>query len=426
MIMKKHLYFLIGIQSAVFLSFILFSLSFVKNTSTAEVHTVQSLAGAVIPNFPETESVFMQTLQNPSPGLQADGARLLARYGYGAADFLRKSPFYRRELFLCLCMAAILFLLSLLCCCHFFYTVKRQQKAERARLQTFLERCLSDDYSFLDEAREAAALCRNASPSSASSSDTFHRLEQDDLSDTFLRLAKKLRLKSEMLSQERDNTKTLVTDISHQLKTPLCALKTCFSIYSEAENEKEREEFGARCRFQLEKLENLTAALINISRLENAMILLLPAPASLTEILIEAVNAVYEKAAARQIDIDTADFPDISLQLDRKWTAEALFNILDNAVKYSPRRSRIQIRVQPFYSFVRLEIEDQGIGVPKEEYNKIFSRFYRGRSEAVQRTEGSGVGLYLSRKILEEQGGTLSVKGAAEQGSIFVVQLPLS
>lgn len=408
--MKKHLSFLIGIQSAVFLSFILFSLAFVKNTSTAEVHTVQSLAGAIIPNFPETESVFMQTLQNPSTGLQADGDKLLARYGYGEADFLRKSPFYRQELFLCLCTAAILFLLSLFCCCHFFYMVKRQQKAERATLQMFLERCLFDDYSFL----------------SAPSSNTFHGLERDDLSDTFLRLAKKLRLKSEILSQERDNTKTLVTDISHQLKTPLCALKTCFSIYSEAEDEKEKEEFGARCRFQLEKLENLTAALINISRLENAMILLQPVPTSLTEILIEAVNTVYEKAAARQIDIDTEDFPDISLPLDRKWTAEALFNILDNAVKYSPKRSRIQVRVQPFYSFVRLEIEDQGIGVPREEYNKIFSRFYRGRSETVQRTEGSGVGLYLSRKILEEQGGTLSVKGAAEQGSIFVVQLPLS
>lgn len=155
------------------------------------------------------------------------------------------------------------------------------------------------------------------------------------------------------------------------------------------------------------------------------MIHLQPADVSLTDILVDAVNSVYEKAAAKQIAIDTEEFPDIPLFLDRKWTAEALFNILDNAVKYSPTGSLISIRVSALYSFVRVEIEDQGIGIPKEEYNNIFKRFYRGRQKAVQKTEGSGVGLYLSRKILEEQGGTLSVKAAKEQGSIFVVQLPL-
>ena len=72
-----------------------------------------------------------------------------------------------------------------------------------------------------------------------------------------------------------------------------------------------------------------------------------------------------------------------------------------------------------------MEIEDQGIGIPKKEYNKIFRRFYRSPNETVQKTEGSGVGLYLARKILEEQGGTLSVKAAKEQGSVFVAQLPL-
>ncbi|MDE6951231.1 MAG: HAMP domain-containing histidine kinase [Lachnospiraceae bacterium] len=275
-------------------------------------------------------------------------------------------------------------------------------------LQTMLERCLSDDYDFLRDFQKTPPM------------------KQDELSDTFLKLAKKLSLKSEILAQERDHTKTLVTDISHQLKTPLSALKTCFFVYLEADTPEEKEEFGRRCQFQLEKLENLTASLIHISRLENAMILLRPAPVSLTQILIDAVNAVYEKAQSKEIILDIGDFEDITLSLDLKWTAEALFNILDNAVKYSETGSQILIRVQPLYSFVRLEIEDQGIGIPRGEYNNIFKRFYRVQNETVQKAEGSGVGLYLSRKILEEQGGTLSVKAAREQGSIFVVQLPLS
>lgn len=406
--MKKHLILFIGIQTVFAICFILSGMAFLKNTSTSEVHTVQNLAGALIPDFPETEPAFMQALQNPSPGQKAGGASLLSRYGYEETDFLAKSPFYRQGILTCFLITILFFLLSVFCCCHFFYTVKRQQKAERARLQTLLERCLSDDYGFLDESRDILPL------------------KENELSDTFLKLAKKLRLKSEILAREKDHTKTLVTDISHQLKTPLSALKTCFSVYLETDAPEEKEEFGRRCQFQLEKLENLTASLINISRLENAMILLKPSPASLTEILIEAVNAVYEKASARQIIIETEDFQDISLSLDRKWTAEALFNILDNAVKYSPAGSRILIRVQTLYSFVRMEIEDQGIGIPREEYNKIFKRFYRGQNDTVQKTEGSGIGLYLSRKILEEQGGTLSVKAARKQGSIFVVQFPLS
>lgn len=405
--MKKHILFYTVIQAAAAVFFLLFSLTFVKNICVNEVHTVQNLAGRIIPAFPETESDFMQAIQHPSEEQQNIGTELLARYGYEETDFLGKSPFYRHGIHVCLGIFTILFIFSLFSGYGFFYSAEKQQKTKEALLSSFLERCLSDDYSFLEHPEELAGL------------------QQGSLSDTFLQLAQKLRLKTETLAEERDNTKTLVTDISHQLKTPLSALKTCFSIYTEADTPEEKEEFEERCKFQLDKLENLTASLINISRLENAMILLQPSPTSLTDILIEAVNAVYGKAAAKQITVNTEDFQEITLSLDKKWTAEALFNILDNAVKYSPAGTTILIRIQTLYSFVRVEIEDQGIGIPREEYNKIFKRFYRGQNAAVQKSEGSGVGLYLSRKILEDQGGTVSVKAARKQGSVFVVQLPL-
>lgn len=405
--MKKHILFYTVIQAAAAVFFLLFSLTFVKNICVNEVHTVQNLAGRIIPAFPETESDFMQAIQHPSEEQQNIGTELLARYGYEETDFLGKSPFYRHGIHVFLGIFTILFIFSLFSGYGFFYSAEKQQKTKEALLSSFLERCLSDDYSFLEHPEELAGL------------------QQGSLSDTFLQLAQKLRLKTETLAEERDNTKTLVTDISHQLKTPLSALKTCFSIYTEADTPEEKEEFEERCKFQLNKLENLTASLINISRLENAMILLQPSPTSLTDILIEAVNAVYGKAAAKQITVNTEDFQEITLSLDKKWTAEALFNILDNAVKYSPAGTCVLIRIQALYSFVRIEIEDQGIGIPREESNKIFKRFYRGQNAAVQKSEGSGVGLYLSRKILEDQGGTVSVKTARKQGSVFVVQLPL-
>ena len=196
-------------------------------------------------------------------------------------------------------------------------------------------------------------------------------------------------------------------------------------MYLEADTEAERAEFLSRSMEQIEKLESLTGALINISRLENAMITLRREPVSLKEILISAINGIYHKASQKGIAIDTPDFDDITLELDPKWTAEALMNLLDNAVKYSPPDSGIDILVQRRYSFVRLEFEDHCAGIPADERNQIFRRFFRGSGETVRRSEGSGVGLYLTRRILEDQGGTVSVKSSPGRGSVFTVQLPL-
>lgn len=402
--MKKFLIFHIILQTTAAVIFIAFILIYTRHVSYNELHTVQRLAGGVISSFPEAEPAFVDALQDHGEECRIAGELLLARYGYSENAYSR---LYLQNISVIFSVFFILFIATLSVSLFPFYRVKKQQHAQESKLLSLLERCLDDDYTFLEQR------------------DTLFPARQDIFADTFVQLAQKLRLKTEALAEEKDHTKTLVTDISHQIKTPLSALKTCFSLYLKADTPAESEEFLTRCRFQLEKLETLTASLLNISRLEAAMIRPKPERTSLTEILVNAVNAVYDKAAAKQISIETETFPDITLLLDEKWTAEALFNLLDNAVKYSPAGSSVRIRIQKLYSFVRLEIEDQGIGIPKEEYNQIFRRFYRGRSKTVRQSEGSGVGLYLARKILEDQGGTLSVKAAAVQGSIFVVQLPL-
>lgn len=402
--MKKYLIFHIILQTAAAVVFIAFILIFTRHVSYSELHTVQRLAGGVISSFPEAEPAFLDALQDHGGACRIAGEALLARYGYSKDAYSR---LYLQDTSAFLGIFFILFIASFSVSLLPYYHLKKQQKAQEARLLFLLERCLDDDYSFLEQR------------------DALFPARQDIFADTFVQLAQKLRLKTEALAEEKDHTKTLVTDISHQIKTPLSALKTCFSLYLEADTPAESEEFLTRCRFQLEKLETLTASLLNISRLETAMIRPKPERASLTEILVKAVNAVYDKAAAKRISIETETFPDITLLLDEKWTAEAIFNLLDNAVKYSPADSSVRIRIQKLCSFVRLEIEDQGIGIPREEYNQIFRRFYRGKSRIVRQSEGSGVGLYLARKILEDQGGTLSVKAAAVQGSIFVVQLSL-
>ena len=127
------------------------------------------------------------------------------------------------------------------------------------------------------------------------------------------------------------------------------------------------------------------------------------------------------------------------IRQDPKWLSEALLNVLENAVKYSPENTEIQIRISELVTFLRVEIEDEGIGIPKNERHRIFQRFYRGGEASVQERPGSGVGLYLTRRIVEAHGGMIRAADAVKNvrnadrsrkkqenrgGTTFIIQLP--
>lgn len=245
-----------------------------------------------------------------------------------------------------------------------------------------------------------------------------------ELEDKAVQLTQENSLLKSRIEREAAETKTLVTDISHQLKTPLASLKMCYEIADNNRFTKEEQHsFLMQGKNEVFKLENLTKSLIQLSRLETNMIRLEPVYESLKKTLQGAVSSVYMKAYRKNIAISVSEFEDENVLQDPRWTQEALVNILDNAVKYSAPNTAVEIRVEPMVSYYLIEIEDQGIGIPKEERNQIFKRFYRGRSSAVQETDGSGVGLYLTRKILEEQGGSICVK-SGRKGCIFQITYP--
>lgn len=246
-------------------------------------------------------------------------------------------------------------------------------------------------------------------------------------------LGEMLAVGQQRLAAEQEGTKSLVTDISHQLKTPVAGLKTCFEILSQEElSPKEQEEFREQCRRQLAGLEAMAGALVNISRMETGMIQIQKEPADILETLVSAINRVYLKAEEKQISIELVEGEDLAgltIPHDVKWVCEAFINLLENAVKYSGSQTVISIRMVRCIYFLRIEISDQGIGIPKEEYHKIFKRFYRGAGKEVGQAEGSGVGLYLTREIIGNHGGSVTVTSrchGAARGSTFVVQLPLS
>jgi signal transduction histidine kinase len=212
--------------------------------------------------------------------------------------------------------------------------------------------------------------------------------------------------------------------MSHQLKTPVASLKLSNSLLLENDlSSEEREEFLQKCNEDIDKLEWLVSSLIKMSRLEAGIIEIDMKKSSIKNTIIKAVNGVYIKALNKNIDIDMENLQDDTIEHDLKWTKEALTNILENAVKYTKNGGRIKITTYKLPSLLKMDIEDNGIGIPEKEINNIFKKFYRGNSKEVTEAEGIGVGLYLSRKIIEKQGGSIMVHSRDGEGSRFTVFL---
>ncbi len=220
---------------------------------------------------------------------------------------------------------------------------------------------------------------------------------------------------------EKERIKTLISDISHQTKTPISNIR----LYTQLLQEQTLSEEGNLCvdalEQQTEKLQMLIEALVKISRLESGIITLYPEEGQLTSMIQAAASQLAPKAEQKHIKITFGDL-DGSAVFDARWTEEALFNLLDNAVKYTPDGGSVYIQVKEFPLFAAIEVTDTGPGIAEEEQPKIFQRFYRGM--APNGEDGVGIGLYLARQIAEDQGGYMKVSSVLGQGSTFSLYLP--
>lgn len=243
------------------------------------------------------------------------------------------------------------------------------------------------------------------------------------LQHQLLKLRNILTAQNQMLAQEKEQIKTLISDISHQIKTPIAAANTFAELLSDGElSAEERTEYITTLQMSLGKLTFLTNSLIKMSRLESGIISLKPEKNSLNEIVLQAVKTVYAKAKEKGILITFECDQAFEAVLDFNWTAEAISNVIDNAVKYTPQGGFVRLQITEYPSFLRLDISDSGVGIPEEEQAKIFGRFYRGKQSVG--TDGVGIGLYLTREIINKQNGYMKVS-SDENGSTFSMFLKM-
>lgn len=222
--------------------------------------------------------------------------------------------------------------------------------------------------------------------------------------------------------REKEQVKSLVSNMSHQLKTPLANLALYAEILGKEDLAPEqRIEFAYKMCRQTEKLGWIIESLSKMVKLEQNIEGFEVKSEGIKQTILDAADTVYEKLEKKELRLIMEPFEDRKLYHNRKWTAEVFVNLLENAVKYTEKGGLISIRVRPYELYTEIQIADNGRGMPQEELTDIFRRFYR--SPEVENIEGSGIGLYLSNLILEKEKGYITAASVYGEGSCFSVFL---
>lgn len=247
-------------------------------------------------------------------------------------------------------------------------------------------------------------------------------------------------LSNQNLEAERRRLEQFISDISHQTKTPMTnikmytellyeeAVKINTSNYSSAELEKSTQKilkYAEEIKRQNQRLEFLVDSLTKLSRLESGTLEVVAEHSDVNELINSAVAAAKPKAVAKNITFmvqnDVGEYGRTA-SFDMKWTLEALLNVLDNAVKYSPDGGKVTVSTSDTNMYLAIHVVDEGKGISEEDAAKIFGRFYR--SSDYQQEEGVGIGLYLTREILSKEDGYIKViPNDKREGGEFIIYL---
>ncbi len=220
-------------------------------------------------------------------------------------------------------------------------------------------------------------------------------------------------LSNQNLEQERHRLEEFISDISHQTKTPMTNIKMYTELLKEEVSQGEASSIDRIKSYvdmidkQNTRLEFLIDSLTKLSRLENGTLTVVSKNEKVDKLIETSISAVESKAKTKQITISHKKDDSLVASFDLKWTNEALINILDNAVKYSPEGGYIEVFTEQYEVYQAIHIVDDGPGISEDEAAKIFGRFYRGGD--VQQEEGVGIGLYLTREIISKEDGYIKV-----------------
>ena len=223
------------------------------------------------------------------------------------------------------------------------------------------------------------------------------------------------------LTEDRARVQGLIADISHQTKTPIANLLLYAGLLADKDLPDDCRGYVEQLTAQAEKLQFLIESMVKAGRLETGVIAVQPRPADVGALTQAAVQSALPEAERRGVQLSRLP-AEVGACFDPKWTQEALGNLIDNAIKYTPAGGSVTVSVTPYELFCRIDVTDTGPGIPEDEQGRIFERFYR--SPTVRDAQGVGLGLYLAREIAAANGGYIKVTSRPGNGSTFSLFLP--
>lgn len=244
------------------------------------------------------------------------------------------------------------------------------------------------------------------------------------IQDLFIQILKKYERQTASAVKEKEIVQGFISDLSHQLKTPLSNIRLYQELLKSPQLTPEKKfQLEQRLDEQTNKLDWLLNTLFQIVDLERGVVCLNSVTAPVIYALQRAVETVLPKADQKNISFEMETFSECFFFHDPRWTEEVFINLLENAVKYAPEYSVVRLSLEVYETYGAVRIKDQGPAIPKEEYSRIFQKFYRGSTSTGK--EGWGIGLYLARLILEKEQGYITVDSRTGEGNTFSVFLPI-
>ena len=251
--------------------------------------------------------------------------------------------------------------------------------------------------------------------------ETFDESRLSSLESRVARYLTASALSERNVREQKDQISALISDISHQTKTPVANLQLYAQLLLEQPLTLREKDCAAAIFNKKKKLQALIEALVKTSRLETGILALHPRPGEISTVVERAAAQYVPRAKGKGVAL-TVGQADGSAVFDPKWTEEAVCNLLDNAVKYTPSGGTVTVEVKNYELFSAIRVADTGPGISEEDQARVFGRFYRAPN--AWQAEGVGIGLYLTRQIAEKQGGYVKVESTPGKGSIFSLFLP--
>lgn len=245
----------------------------------------------------------------------------------------------------------------------------------------------------------------------------FDERESSKLKSQLIKFLNSKQVRESAVVEEKDKTNSLIADISHQTKTPITNLR----LYLNLMEKEYRKDYLGVLNHEVEKLEFLVSNLVKSSRLESNIIQLHKEKINLGD-LVEDIIKEFEQIARNKDVVIKLKKENIVVNLDERWTKEAIHNLIDNALKYCQKQSIVEVHVYKSYINYNIDVINDGDELLEDEQAKIFQRFYRGRNSKDK--DGLGLGLFITREIIENQGGSISVVNKNDK-IVFSVNFPI-